>query len=75
MEVARLAGLPAPVTTRAARLLTALNAGGDDRKLTRELATLDLSRLTPMAALEILHTWQREAQRVAEGEEKEVRSL
>ncbi|WP_102127796.1 DNA mismatch repair protein MutS [Deinococcus planocerae] len=75
VEVARLAGLPAPVTTRAARLLTALNTGGDDRKLTRELATLDLSRLTPMQALEILHTWQREAQRAAEGEEKEVRSL
>lgn len=58
VEVARLAGLPAPVTTRAARLLTALNAGGDDRKLTRELAALDLGRLTPMAALELLHRWQ-----------------
>ncbi|MBB5235306.1 DNA mismatch repair protein MutS [Deinococcus budaensis] len=61
VEVARLAGLPAPVTTRAARLLTALNAGGDDRKLTRELAALDLGRLTPMQALELLHKWQGEA--------------
>ncbi|ANE44737.1 DNA mismatch repair protein MutS [Deinococcus puniceus] len=59
VEVARLAGLPAPVTARAARLLTALNTQGDDQKLTRELATLDLSRLTPMQALEVLHGWQR----------------
>ncbi|PNY80559.1 DNA mismatch repair protein MutS [Deinococcus koreensis] len=61
VEVARLAGLPAPVTARAARLLTALNTGGDDRTLVRELAALDLSRLTPMGALEVLHRWQREA--------------
>lgn len=59
VEVARLAGLPAPVTARAARLLTALNTQGDDQKLNRELATLDLSRLTPMQALEVLHGWQR----------------
>lgn len=65
VEVARLAGLPAPVVSRAARLLTALNTGGDEKKLLRELATLDLSRLTPMAALEVLHRWQRE---VGEGE-------
>ncbi|WP_049782955.1 DNA mismatch repair protein MutS [Deinococcus geothermalis] len=61
VEVARLAGLPAPVTSRAARLLTALNAGGDDRKLLRELAALDLGRLTPLQALEVLHRWQAEA--------------
>lgn len=60
VEVARLAGLPAPVTARAAKLLTALNSGGDEKKLLRELATLDLSRLTPMQALEVLHKWQRE---------------
>ncbi len=60
VEVARLAGLPAPVTNRAAKLLTALNTSGDDRKLMQELATLDLSRLTPMQALEVLHRWQRE---------------
>ncbi|GGK16587.1 DNA mismatch repair protein MutS [Deinococcus malanensis] len=59
VEVARLAGLPAPVTQRAARLLTSLNARGDDRRLIGELAALDLSRLTPMQALEILHGWQR----------------
>ncbi len=60
VEVARLAGLPAPVTTRAARLLGALNSGGDEKKLLRELAALDLSRLTPLQALEVLHGWQRE---------------
>ena len=60
VEVARLAGLPAPVTARAARLLVALRSRGDDRRVTRELLSLDLARLTPMAALELLHGWQRE---------------
>lgn len=60
VEVARLAGLPAPVVARAGKLLTALNTQGDDRKLVRELAALDLGRLTPMQALELLHAWQRE---------------
>ncbi|MFC4425936.1 DNA mismatch repair protein MutS [Deinococcus navajonensis] len=59
VEVARLAGLPATVTRRSAQLLTALNTQGDDRRLVRELAAMDLSRLTPMAALEVLHGWQR----------------
>lgn len=60
VEVARLAGLPGGVTSRAARLLTALGAQGADTRLTRELATLDLARLTPMQALDLLHRWQRE---------------
>lgn len=60
VEVAKLAGLPAPVTARAARLLSALNAQGDEGKLRRDLAALDLGRLTPMQALELLHGWQRE---------------
>ncbi len=60
VEVARLAGLPGAVTTRAARLLSALSVQGDDTRLSRELATLDLGRLTPMQALETLHRWQRE---------------
>lgn len=59
VEVARLAGLPAPVTARAARLLSALNTQDDDQKLVRELAALDLSRLTPMQALELLHGWRK----------------
>ncbi|MGX9687223.1 DNA mismatch repair protein MutS [Deinococcus wulumuqiensis] len=60
VEVAKLAGLPAPVTARAARLLSALNAQGDEGKLRRELAALDLGRLTPIQALELLHAWQRD---------------
>lgn len=71
VEVARLAGLPAAVTRRSAQLLTALNTQGDDRRLVRELAALDLSRLTPMAALEVLHSWQRA---LLEGEQEPVKS-
>lgn len=59
VEVARLAGLPGPVTERAARLLTAFSArgeGGPD--LAQELAALDLGRLTPLEALRLLHEWQ-----------------
>ena len=59
VEVARLAGLPAPVTARAGRLLGALNTQGDDAQMRRDLAALDLGRLTPLEALELLHTWQR----------------
>jgi len=61
VEVARLAGLPQGVTARAAQLLAGLNARGDDTALRRELASLDLTRLTPMGALELLQTWQRAA--------------
>ncbi|WP_221089155.1 DNA mismatch repair protein MutS [Deinococcus aquaedulcis] len=64
VEVARLAGLPGPVTARAAKLLAALSTQGDDRRLIRELAALDLGRLTPLQALELLHRWQREARGV-----------
>jgi DNA mismatch repair protein MutS len=59
VEVARLAGLPAPVTARAGRLLGALNTQGDDAQMRRDLAALDLGRLTPLEALELLHRWQR----------------
>ncbi|SEI75004.1 DNA mismatch repair protein MutS [Deinococcus reticulitermitis] len=68
VEVAKLAGLPGPVTARAGRLLTALNAQGDEGKLRRDLAALDLGRLTPMQALELLHGWQR----ALLGEEREA---
>ncbi|MBZ9714754.1 DNA mismatch repair protein MutS [Deinococcus multiflagellatus] len=64
VEVARLAGLPGPVTARAAKLLAALSTQGDDQRLIRELAALDLGRLTPLQALELLHRWQREARGV-----------
>lgn len=59
VEVARLAGLPAAVTARSADLLAALSVQGDDRAIRQELATLDLSRLTPLEALAVLHRWQR----------------
>ncbi|WP_407539359.1 DNA mismatch repair protein MutS [Deinococcus radiomollis] len=61
VEVARLAGLPQGVTARAASLLAGLNAQGDDGALSRELAALDLGRVTPMGALELLQKWQRAA--------------
>ena len=61
VEVARLAGLPQGVTARAAQLLAGLSAHGDDGKLSRELAALDLNKLTPMGALELLQAWQRAA--------------
>lgn len=61
VEVARLAGLPGHVTTRAAHLLAGLSVKQDEGQLGRDLASLDLSRLTPLEALELLHRWQREA--------------
>ena len=61
VEVARLAGLPQGVTARAASLLAGLNAQGDDGRMTRELAALDLGQMTPMGALELLQTWQKAA--------------
>jgi DNA mismatch repair protein MutS len=75
VHVARLAGLPAPVTNRAAELLAELEAGGGP--LHRELATtngerrapafvealvdLDIQRTTPLEALSVLERLQAEA--------------
>lgn len=59
VEVARLAGLPAQVTARSSELLAALSVQGDDRAIRQELAALDLSRLTPLDALAVLHRWKR----------------
>lgn len=61
VEVAKLAGLPNSVTQRAARLLEALRSQGDDKKLLHQLHQLDLSRLTPLEALDLLHRWQRDS--------------
>ena len=61
VEVARLAGLPQGVTARAAQLLAGLNAQGNGAGLARELAALDLGRMTPMGALELLQAWQKAA--------------
>lgn len=61
VEVARLAGLPGGVTARAASLLASLAArDGGDALVAGELAGLDLSRVTPLQALELLHRWQRQ---------------
>ncbi|WP_293911890.1 DNA mismatch repair protein MutS [Deinococcus sp.] len=58
VEVARLAGLPARVTTRAAALLGALSVRPEGGELSAELDALDLARLTPLDALALLHRWQ-----------------
>ncbi len=59
VEVAKLAGLPLRVTERAAALLSGLNARRQQNDLSAELAALDLSRLTPIEALALLHEWQK----------------
>ena len=60
VEVARLAGLPTPVTTRAAHLLAGLSARDGGVDVTRVVGSLDLGRVTPMEALELLHRLQRD---------------
>lgn len=60
VEVAKLAGLPSSVVERSHTLLKAFKAQGDDKKLVHELSQLDLGRLTPLEALDLLHRWQRE---------------
>lgn len=60
IEVAKLAGLPTPVTARASELLQRKQAHAVPSVL-EELAVLDLSRLTPLEALERLHKWQKMA--------------
>jgi len=60
VEVARLAGLPAHVTDRAAQLLSALTARQTGSVgIEEDLAQLDVARLTPLQALELLHAWKR----------------
>ena len=89
IHVARLAGLPEAVITRAKEILATLesqqNQGerprplGDaknaeeptqmalfasfERKLYEELTSLDLSRMTPIEALNLLHKWSAEAKK------------
>lgn len=60
IEVAKLAGLPTPVTARASELLQRKQTHAVPSVL-EELAVLDLSRLTPLEALERLHKWQKMA--------------
>ncbi len=58
--VAKLAGLPGAVVTRAGALLTSLQSQNDHhaQDILSELASLELSRLSPMAALEVLYKLQ-----------------
>lgn len=65
--VAKLAGLPPRVTTRAAQLLAGLQAreeGAGDAVL-GELESLDLARMTPLEALQRLHELQQRLRAVA----------
>jgi len=67
VSVARMAGLPSSVTSRAATLLSSLQTSGKDtgRDLVREIAALELGRLSPMQALEVLYKLQ---ERIGRGE-------
>ncbi|HEX2226409.1 MAG TPA: DNA mismatch repair protein MutS [Candidatus Binatia bacterium] len=83
IHVARLAGLPETVITRAKEILSTLESQDNprerprppaepeepiqmglfnsrERKLQEELARLDLSQMTPLAALNLLHKWSEE---------------
>jgi DNA mismatch repair protein MutS len=61
VQVARLAGLPPESVARAEALLRGLESNSSDRAthLARELSALDLSRLTPLQALQKLEDMQR----------------
>jgi DNA mismatch repair protein MutS len=61
VQVARLAGLPPESVARAEAVLRGLESNSSDRAthLARELAALDLSRLTPLQALQKLEEMQQ----------------
>ncbi|MEM7736498.1 MAG: DNA mismatch repair protein MutS [Deinococcota bacterium] len=60
LQVAKLAGLPSEVLARAEVLLASLEADRDTRssQISECIAAQDLSRLTPMDALKLLHSLQ-----------------
>ena len=64
VQVARLAGLPPESVARAEALLRGLESNSSDRvvNLARELSALDLSRLTPLQALQKLEEMQKSLQ-------------
>ncbi|MGQ9510934.1 MAG: DNA mismatch repair protein MutS [Thermaceae bacterium] len=65
VEVARLAGVPEEVVRRARVLLDALLASrGEGDRVLLELLSLDLNRLTPLEALQVLKRLQEMAQGV-----------
>lgn len=58
--VARLAGLPQTVTQRASELLNSMQAQqqGSSDDILRQIASLDLSRISPLEATMLLYKWQ-----------------
>ncbi|MDQ3398341.1 MAG: DNA mismatch repair protein MutS, partial [Deinococcota bacterium] len=67
LEVARLAGVPAGALERARALLSCLEAKGEGvaAELLSEVLALDLSRLSPLDALTLLHRLQERARGLA----------
>lgn len=63
LEVARLAGVPAKVLERARALLSGLQAGQDEtaKAVLEALLAQDVSRLSPLEALTLLHRLQEQA--------------
>jgi len=63
LEVARLAGVPAKVLERARALLSGLQAGQDEaaKAVLETLLAQDVSRLSPLEALTLLHRLQEQA--------------
>jgi len=63
LEVARLAGVPAKVLERAGALLSGLQAGQDEaaKAVLEALLAQDVSRLSPLEALTLLHRLQEQA--------------
>ncbi len=63
LEVAKLAGLPAAVLERARAVLAGLesNNGNSAKEIMEELLGKDLSRLSPLEALTLLHRLQEKA--------------
>jgi DNA mismatch repair protein MutS len=63
LEVARLAGVPAKVLERARALLSGLQAGQDEtaKAVLDALLAQDVSRLSPLEALTLLHRLQEQA--------------
>ena len=62
LEVAKLAGVPADVLTRARTVMAGLEAGHSDAsQVVDELLGCDVSRLSPLEALTLLHRLQERA--------------
>ena len=65
LEVAKLAGIPTKVLERAHTVFAGLEArGGDSHDLTEDVLAADLSRMSPLDALTLLHRLQEKARGV-----------